>query len=124
MLKSPNTMTAGRNWPSRRPCNFKTPRLRPGSVNLFYGRTQFHGLWINPAILARLQQGQVLDDDPITGMKTAVTRVTDRSVVIESISPGGALGSEYDRADGMMIGVSFYSVLSKQQYTVKLQARQ
>lgn len=100
------------------------PPLPPTRAALVYGRAQCHSLWIDPAVLDKLQEGQVLDEDPLTKMKTAVTHVRADSIAIESISGGGEIGSEYDRRTGILSGSSFYSGLSRQQILVKLRSQQ
>jgi len=101
-----------------------TPATPASKTQLATGRAQFGGMWIGVASGARLQRGQVLDDDPITKMKTSVTKADDQSVVISSINAAGKIDSQYDRHTGMLIGIGFYDVLSKQQISVRMQSHQ
>jgi hypothetical protein len=65
-------------------------------------------------------RGQVLDDDPVTKMKTSVIKANDRSVTISSINTAGEVDSQYDRHTAMLIGMGFYNVLSKHQLSVEI----
>jgi hypothetical protein len=98
--------------------------IPPSKSELASGRSEFDGLWAGPAALAQLRQGQVLDEDPVTKMRTVVARVDDSSVVIASSNAAGEIDSQYDKRTGMLIASSFYNVLSMQQRTLKLQSRE
>jgi hypothetical protein len=100
------------------------PRTAPDKSRLAAGRSQFGGLWAGPGALAKLQQGQVLDEDPVTKMKTYVARIDEHSVLISSVNAAGELDSEYDSHTGMLIGMGFFDVLNKRQYTLRLQSHQ
>lgn len=100
------------------------PNTPPANSKLAFGRSQFGGLWAGPQALAALHKGQVLDEDPITRMQTIVARADDKSVVITSRNAAGEIDSEYDRHTGMLIASSFYEVLSKYQWTLRLQGRE
>jgi hypothetical protein len=100
------------------------PDIPPGKIELASGRNQIGGMWAGPAALARLRQGQVLDQDPVTKMRTVVSRVDDSSVVIAATNAAGEIDSQYDKRTGMLIGSSFYDVLTMQQRTLKLQGRE
>jgi hypothetical protein len=81
-------------------------------------------MWAGPAALAKLRRGQILDQDPIARMQTAVARADHRSVVISSRNAAGEISSEYDRQTGMLIGYSFYDVMYQSQLTLRLQRRE
>jgi hypothetical protein len=100
------------------------PNIPPAKSELAFGRAEIGGLWAGPAALGRLRQGQVLDEDPVTQMRTAVSRVDDASVVITASNAAGEVDSQYDKGTGMLIASSFYNVLSMQQRTLKLQSRE
>ena len=100
------------------------PEIPPASIDIAFGLNEFGGLWIMPEALAQLRQGQVLDEDPITKMRTIVSRVDDSSVVIVSSNAAGEIDNQYDKRTGMLIGSSFYNVLSMQQRAYKLQGRE
>ena len=70
------------------------------------------------------QQGQVIDDDPVTKMQTVVSKISDDSIVISQQSAGGEMDSQYDRGTGMLMGSGFVNVLAQQQITVRLQSRE
>jgi len=98
------------------------PASQPNRSQLAAGRSQFGGMWIGVASAARLQRGQTLDADPVTKMKTSVTKSDDQSVTISSINAAGQVDSQYDRKTGMLIGMGFYDVLTKQQVTVRMRS--
>ena len=100
------------------------PRTPPGTGKLVSGRNQFAGLWAGPQALAGLQRGQVLDEDPVTKMRTVVAKIDDRTVVISQRNAAGEVDSEYDRQTGMVTASSFFNVFSKQQWTLRLQGRE
>ncbi|MGO8816224.1 MAG: hypothetical protein ACLQVG_16425 [Terriglobia bacterium] len=100
------------------------PDIPPAKIELASGRNQIGGMWAGPAALAQLRQGQVLDQDPITKMRTVVSRADDASVVIAATNAAGEIDSQYDKRTGMLIGSSFYDVLTMQQRTLKLQGRE
>jgi hypothetical protein len=53
-----------------------------------------------------------------------VAKVDDKSIVITSRNAAGEIDAEYDRRTGMLVATSFYDVLSKQQWTLRLQGRE
>ena len=108
----------------RRLRNARRARVPPEKAQLAFGRTQFGGLWIAAGALARLQKGQVLDQDPVTKMQTVVAKSDDRSVVISQRNAAGELDYEYDRHTGMRIASSFYEVMHMRQLTLRLQGRE
>ena len=88
------------------------------------GRAQFAGLWAGPDALAQLRAGQVLDEDPLTKMRTVVAQVSDTSIVISHTSAGGEIANEYDKRSGLLTASSFINAIAKQQTLVRLQARE
>jgi hypothetical protein len=88
------------------------------------GRCQFGGLWAGPKALAALHQGDVLDEDPITKMRTVVTQISDQSVTISESNNSGEVVNEYDKQSGMLIATSFYTAVSKQDWAVRLQSQE
>ena len=101
------------------------PDIPPGRAEIASGRNQIGGMWAGPAALEKLRQGQVLDEDPVTKMRTVVSRVdVPFTVVIASTNAAGEVDSQYDKRTGMLIGSSFYDVLTMQQRTLKLQGRE
>ncbi len=64
--------------------------------------------WWDPAALAEMRVGQVLDTDPVTTMTVSVTNVgqgpAGPSVTITSTIPGTAGQATYDVATGVLVG--------------------
>jgi hypothetical protein len=118
----------GRNWVQFSATSTQhtqgAPEIPPSKSELAFGRSELDGLWAGPAALAQLRQGQVLDEDPVTKMRTVVSRVDDSSVVIAAANAAGEIDNQYDKRTGMLIASSFYNVLSMQQRTLKLQGRE
>ncbi len=100
------------------------PPALPSKSQIFYGRSQFAGLWASPKALAQLKTGQVLDQDPVTQMKTIVAKADNDSVTISSANAGGEIDSQFDKHTGVLIGSSFYNVMAQQLWTVRLQSRE
>jgi hypothetical protein len=86
----------------------------PGQAIFASGTAQIGGVWIAPAALANLQQGQVIDQDPITQLKTIVSTADANSVVISQGSPGGERDYRYDKQTGVLTGMAFTNVQLKQ----------
>ncbi len=64
--------------------------------------------WYTPAALAQMTQGQVLDQDPITGQQMAVAFVGagangQEVVVIDSQAPGFTLRATYEQGSGTLL---------------------
>ncbi|MFZ0968592.1 MAG: hypothetical protein WAN13_09995 [Candidatus Acidiferrales bacterium] len=118
----------GRNWAQFSATSTQrtqgAPDIPPARADLAFGRSEFDGLWACPAALAQLRQGQVLDEDPVTKMRTAVSRVDDSTVVIVESNAAGEIDNQYDKRTGMLLASSFYNVLSMQQRTLKLQGHE
>jgi hypothetical protein len=131
----PNTLTLdmeatarGRNWAQFSATSTQrtqgAPEIPPSKSELASGRSEFDGLWAGPAALAQLRQGQVLDEDPVTKMRTVVSRVDDSTVVIAAANAAGEIDNQYDKRTGILLASGFYNVLSMQQRTLKLQSRE
>ena len=64
--------------------------------------------WIAPSALANAREGQVIDEDPITGQRLTVTRVgagpAGTAVTIASEVAGLPSTGTYDRATGVLLG--------------------
>lgn len=80
-----------------------------------FGPAQIGGLWISPAVVGQLRPGQVLDNDPITGVVATVSQVTRTPrgvevVIITEEGNGLRLDYVYDRRDGGMV---YYSQIDK-----------
>lgn len=100
------------------------PALPPANGQVVSGRAQFGGFWAGPKALGKLRQGDLLDEDPITKMRTTVSRVDDQSVTISQSNNSGEIVSEYDPQTGVLIGSSYYNAVSKQDWGVHLRGRQ
>jgi hypothetical protein len=100
------------------------PDTPAGTANFAFGRSELGGLWAGPAALAQLHKGQVLDEDPVTKMRTIVSRVDDSSVVIAASNAAGEIDNQYDKRNGMLIASSFFDVLTMQQRSCKLQGHE
>lgn len=100
------------------------PNAVPVSAQTAFGRSEFGGLWAGPAALAQLHAGQVLDEDPVTKMRTVVSKDDGASVVIASVNAGGEIANQYDKRTGMLLASAYYSVLSMQQRTYRLQGHE
>jgi hypothetical protein len=86
-----------------------------------FGPSEFGGLWVSTAALPQLYQGQTLDEDPVSKMRTIVSNVNDVSVTITSLNAAGQIDNQYDKRTGMLLASSFYNVLSRQQRTYRIQ---
>lgn len=60
--------------------------------------------WIDPNALADLQPGQVLDDDPVTHIRTAVSERNAQRIAITIQGPGVGGQVFYDLQSGQLIG--------------------
>jgi hypothetical protein len=70
------------------------------------GRDQYDSFFAGPAALAKLQQGQVLDEDPVTHVKTEVTQADGQSVTITSSSAGILVSHTFDVRSGKLVSSS------------------
>jgi hypothetical protein len=120
--------THGRNWAQLNAITHAQirglPPAPPANSQIAFGHAQFGGLWAGTTALASLHQGQVLDEDPITKMKTIVSAVDANSIIIAQQNAAGEIDSRYDKATGLMTGSSFVNVLSQEQITITLQSRE
>jgi hypothetical protein len=66
------------------------------------GHDQYDSFFAGPAALAKLQQGQILDDDPITHVRTQVTAADGQTVTITSSSAGIMISHTFDVATGKL----------------------
>jgi len=80
-------------------------RPTANKTDQMWGIAQFGGLWAGPAELANLQNGQVLDDDPVTQSQTRVIYVDNQSVAIGEGNVTGETDWRYDKNSGMLIGM-------------------
>ncbi len=99
---------------------FQGLAVPPARGEMDFGRAQFNGLWAGPAALARLQQGQVLDEDPISKMRIVVARVDANSVVTAQSNAAGEIDSKYDRRTGLLVGSSYFTTMTHQQIVLEL----
>jgi hypothetical protein len=58
--------------------------------------------WIDPAALAAMVPGQVIDRDPVTTGTVTVTAADPASVTIADVVPGFEVTSRFDRATGVL----------------------
>jgi len=66
------------------------------------------GLWIAPAVLRQLQQGQALDRDPVTGMAVSVGQVGSLPGISEAVAITEAnetmqITYVYERSSGLFV---------------------
>lgn len=93
----------GENW-----CAYQTQSVMqihgaPPQISGVKGVCGPAGLfWIDPAALANLKMGQVLDEDPVTHIRSAVTNLDGQRVVITSQGPGIGGRAMYDLRTGML----------------------
>jgi hypothetical protein len=79
----------------------------------YYAANEFGGLWIGPVAAGQLHQDQVLDDDPVTKMKTFVSAIDDSSVTITQSNRSTTAGYTYDRNSGLLIGSEWFDALTR-----------
>jgi hypothetical protein len=75
---------------------------------ILYGPGEFCGLWIGPKSAASFQQGQILDNDPDTKMKTVVSKINGQSVEITSSNMSSGRACVYDLATGIQTAWAEY----------------
>jgi hypothetical protein len=75
----------------------------PSQAKHVWCSNQIGGGWIGPAALAKMQQGQLIDEDPLTKVKTVVSHVDDNSVVITCANSAGEQSFQYNKSTGMFI---------------------
>ncbi|MFN8622319.1 MAG: hypothetical protein U0869_16425 [Chloroflexota bacterium] len=68
--------------------------------------------WYDPASLAAMQRGQVLDKDPLSGATVTVEDVlpwqNGQSVILRTDLPGNRVRSQYDVATGVLLGTEIW----------------
>lgn len=67
------------------------------------GIAQVGGLWLPPAALSALRQGQVLDEDPTVGTRQVVTGADGQWVLINYGSPIDSTDSLYEVSSGQLV---------------------
>jgi hypothetical protein len=70
------------------------------------GRDQYDTFVAGPAALAKLTAGQVLDDDPVTRVRTVVTDANGSRVTITASSGGLLVTHTFDVQTGMLVATS------------------
>jgi len=88
------------------------------------GRDQYDSFFAGPAALARLQQNQVLDDDPITKVRTQVTQADGQSVTITSSSGGILVSHTFDVQTGKLLSYNRTDRQTKVVTTLQLQGEE
>lgn len=96
----------------------------PQNDQIVSGQYQIGGIWAGPAALAALKKGQVLDEDPITHVKTIVSNVTGDTVAITRANGAGQWDFQYDKQSGILKVSSFIEATLKQQTMLQLQSRE
>jgi hypothetical protein len=74
--------------------------------------------------LAALREKQVLDEDPLTKVKTFVAKVNKNSVEIVSFNAAGGVDTEYDKQTGLATSISILNRVSGYELKMQLQARE
>lgn len=82
-----------------------TQGLPPDQVTLAraFGSAAMDGLWVAPDVLGGLQPGQVIDQDPFTGMQTYFGGVQNGGAVIVYQGRGDMLENYYDPNSGFLV---------------------
>lgn len=75
----------------------------PGESTAVTGPGSLPPLGIAPAVMAALQPGQVLDQDPQTGFTVRVSQVDAQSVTLQTDGPRQAFSYVYDRGNGLLV---------------------
>ncbi len=76
--------------------------------------------WIDPQALASLRSGQVLDEDPVTRIRTVVASADERQVAIAITGPGVGGQVMYDRSSGMLQTIQSHQPSSGMTTTLQL----
>jgi hypothetical protein len=97
-----------------------TPGVSPISSKwpIAYGRSQLCGMWIGPASAMQMREGQVLDEDPVTRMKTVVAKIDNTGILITCINSASGTKCRYDRATGLLNGMSVFEDIAKTEVAV------
>jgi hypothetical protein len=88
-------------------------------MNLMAG--SFSLPFIHPQVLAQLRPNTLLDEDPTTKIKMAVTDVRQGTVTIVSEGPGSAASATYDANTGVLIDLTTRTPSSGTTTRVQLQ---
>jgi hypothetical protein len=95
-----------------------------GKKSLFLcGSDQYETFAADPAALARLTPGQVLDTDPFTHIQTRVTQADGNTVTIESASSGADSYRTFDLQTGKVVAFGRVNRFTKFTTTVQLQGQ-
>jgi hypothetical protein len=65
----------------------------------------FGGFWLPPEALETLEEGTLLDQDPITGVQVSVAQANRQNIVMLSAGPGYLTQNYYDARDGRLIAI-------------------
>jgi hypothetical protein len=95
--------------------------LMVATSSFAYGPGEFCGLWIGPKAAASFHEGQILDDDPDTKMKTIVSKVTPQKVEITSSNNSSDRAGVYDKTTGMQTAWAEYDGPTKTSQTMRQQ---
>lgn len=79
------------------------------------------GFWIDPAAYRDVKPDQVLDDDPITHIRTRVSRVQAGRISVVVEGPGVGTESIYDATNGMLLAFSITRPTAYQTFQFQLQ---
>ena len=113
----------GPNWSSFS-LTQNTPNL--GISNQAQGVTGPTGIyWYDPAALAAMSAGQVLDQDPLTGEQVTVSSVSQGAggspiVIIDTQLPGNFLRATYEQSSGMLVQFTLQQASSGTTTSVRL----
>ena len=102
-MRSQEELTISAHGPNWIEFTSADPGVPGKTIKQVSGSAQFLGWWMSPAALARMERGQVLDEDPITRSKTVVSSVDAKSVVVADKSSDVALSMKYDKTTGMLV---------------------
>jgi len=118
---------SGANWLAVDTSGWMMIRGQPSPPQkgvILCGHNQYDSFFAGPAALAKLQQNQVLDDDPITRVKTEVTGADGQTVTITSSSAGIMVSHTFDVQTGKLRSSSTTDRLSKIVTTFQLQSEE
>jgi hypothetical protein len=114
----------GNGWLKAQVSLLQTGMAAPAKGPMYYGNAQFAGVWAGPEALKKLRVGDVLDEDPITRMKTVISAARPDAVTITRSNASAELVYEYDPRSGLLIASSFYDAISKQRWAMQLARQQ
>lgn len=77
----------------------------PGVEERVFASGMFDPIWISPASLARLRAGQVLDEDPVTRIRTIFEGAQGGVAAILEQGPSESVQYIYDGGNGMLAGI-------------------